>query len=130
MITPAQNASAIRWFAEISIEDIPHVGGKNASLGEMYRELAREGVKVPNGFAITAEAYRTFLQEAKLDDQIKDILKGLNTHDLTNLRERGLKIRHAILAAPFPSDLEQAIMEFLRPLGRRHSRTIGCGRPE
>ncbi|HMS86076.1 MAG TPA: PEP/pyruvate-binding domain-containing protein, partial [Nitrospira sp.] len=55
--------TAIRWFEDIGIEDIPLVGGKNASLGEMYRELASQGVKVPNGFAVTAEAYRAFLRE-------------------------------------------------------------------
>ncbi|GJL49182.1 MAG: phosphoenolpyruvate synthase [Nitrospirales bacterium] len=113
----ARTVSAIRWFEEISIEDIPHVGGKNASLGEMYRELASQGVKVPNGFAITAEAYRIFLQEAKLDKKIKDILKDLNTHDLANLRQRGLQVRHAILAVTLPRDLEQVIMESYDRLG-------------
>jgi len=111
MAPTAQMVSAIRWFEEIGIDDIPHVGGKNASLGEMFRELAAKDVKVPNGFAITAEAYRAFLREAKLDNKIKDILKDLNTHDLENLRQHGLKVRHAILAASLPPDLEHVIME-------------------
>src|SRR5688572_13355187 len=60
----------IKWFGDISIEDVPLVGGKNASLGEMYRELTSKGVKVPNGFAITAEAYRHLLREAGLEEKI------------------------------------------------------------
>src|SRR3989442_12503308 len=57
----------IRWFAEINLDDIPLVGGKNASLGEMYRALAAQGVHVPNGYAITAEAYRAFLRQSNLE---------------------------------------------------------------
>ena len=99
----------IKWFADIGIKDVPLVGGKNASLGEMFRELTGKGVKVPNGFAVTAEAYRYFLREAGLDAQIRDILKGLDTRDMENLRQRGAQIRHAILAAELPRDLETEI---------------------
>ncbi len=109
-MTPTTIQSAlIRWFDEIGIEDIPLVGGKNASLGEMYRELAAKGVKVPNGFAITAEAYRAFFKEAGLDAKIQELLKDLNTRDLANLRQRGLKVRQAVLAAGLPRDLERAV---------------------
>ena len=87
-MTPAtQLVSLIRWFEDIGIEDLPLVGGKNASLGEMYCELASQGVKVPNGFAITAEAYRAFLRETKLDGKIKEILQDLNAQDIENLRQ-------------------------------------------
>ena len=99
----------IKWFADITIDDVPLVGGKNASLGEMYRELASKGVKVPNGFAVTAEAYRYFLREAGVDGKIRDILKDLDTRDMENLRQRGAQIRQAILAAELPRDLEQEI---------------------
>ena len=99
----------IKWFADIGIEDVPLVGGKNASLGEMFRELTSKGVKVPNGFAVTAEAYRYFLREAGLDAKIHDILGGLDTRDMENLRQRGAQIRHAILAAELPRDLEAEI---------------------
>lgn len=101
----------IRWFANIGIEDVPLVGGKNASLGEMYRELASKGVKVPNGFAITAQAYREFLREAGLESTITDALKDLDTQDLANLRRRGSRIRQAMLAANLPCALERAILE-------------------
>ncbi|MFY9269904.1 MAG: phosphoenolpyruvate synthase [Candidatus Manganitrophaceae bacterium] len=100
----------IRWFDEIGINDVPLVGGKNASLGEMVRELSSKGVKVPNGFAVTAEAYRYFLQEAKLDQRMVEILRGLDTRDIGNLRRRGLQVRQAILSAVLPTDLEEEIV--------------------
>ena len=61
----------ILWFREINIEDVPVVGGKNASLGEMYSKLTKKGIKIPNGFAVTAKAYWDFLRSAKLDKKIK-----------------------------------------------------------
>jgi pyruvate,water dikinase len=101
----------IRWFEELSLGDIPLVGGKNASLGEMYRELSSKGVQVPNGFAITAEAYRFFLREAQLDHKIQDLLRDLDTHELSNLRQRGRQVRQAILSATLPPALETAMLE-------------------
>jgi pyruvate,water dikinase len=119
--TTAQQ-SYIRWFAEISIDDIPLVGGKNASLGEMYHALAPKGVKVPNGFAITAEAYRFFLREAALEQQITAILHDVNPHDLGNLRQRGQQVRQALLAAPLPPVLAQAIVTaYDRLCAERHA---------
>lgn len=100
----------VKWFADIRIEDIPLVGGKNASLGEMFRELTPQGVKVPDGFAITAGAYRHFLREAKLDATIQELLRGLDTSDIDNLRQRGSQVRQAVLAADLPRDLEQEII--------------------
>lgn len=110
-------ASYIRWFDQIGIDDIPLVGGKNASLGEMYRGLASQGVKVPNGFAITAEAYRDFLRQTGLDQRVRDILKDLNTHDLDSLRQRGRQVRQAMLSASLPPDLERVITEAYDRLG-------------
>ncbi len=103
--------SFILWFEEIGLEDISRVGGKNASLGEMYRELTPHGVNIPNGFAITADAYRYVLREARLDTTIQDILQDLDTRDLANLRQRGRQIRQAIIGATLPLDLEHAIQE-------------------
>ena len=112
----------IRWFDEISLDDIPLVGGKNASLGEMYRELAAQGVRVPNGYAITAEAYRAFLRQNHLDRSIREILADLNTQDLANLRQRGLQVRQAILGAPLPPELERAIVTaYDRLCAERHA---------
>ena len=108
----------IKWFRELSIGDIPLVGGKNASLGEMFRELAPKGVKVPDGFAITSDAYRHLLRSANLDEEITRILHGLDTGDMDNLRERGQRVRHAILAAKLPADLEAAIVAAYREFSR------------
>ena len=101
----------IRWFRDISIDDVPLVGGKNASLGEMYRELSSQGIRVPNGFAVTAAAYRHFLQENRLDDVIRQMLSGLDTNNLAGLSDVGRRIREAILAVPIPADLEREIAD-------------------
>ncbi|MEK7851711.1 MAG: PEP/pyruvate-binding domain-containing protein, partial [Deltaproteobacteria bacterium] len=106
----------ILWFDEIGISDIPSVGGKNASLGEMYRELSTKGVKVPYGFAVTAEAYRYFLEQGGIREEIEDTLKGLDTGAVANLRERGRKIRTAIVDAGLPEELEDIIVEAYRKL--------------
>jgi len=99
----------ILWFNEIGIDDVPMVGGKNASLGEMYQNLHTQGIKVPNGFAITAYAYRYFLKYAGIEDEIKKVLKGLDTHDMQNLTMKGRAVRDIIRLAEFPPDLTQAI---------------------
>ena len=101
----------ILWFDEIGIEDVPMVGGKNASLGEMHQKLTSKGVAVPNGYAITAYAYQYLLKEAGIEDAIKDALAGLDTHDLRNLQERGEKTRNIIRNAEFPEDLRIAIID-------------------
>ena len=99
------------WFKEIKLEDIPQVGGKNASLGEMRRELPAKGVNIPDGFAVTAEAYRHLLDSAGIEDEIAQILSDLDTHDMHNLSEKGEKIRAIIYNAAMPDDLRQAILE-------------------
>ncbi len=102
--------SFIRWFSDISLSDVPSVGGKNASLGELYQELVPQGVKIPNGFAITAEGYRYFLDQAALEQEIADELKNLDTKDIDQLQEKGRRIRHMILSAKLPGALERAIV--------------------
>ncbi len=111
MNTSAAPSPFIKWFADITIGDVPLVGGKNASLGEMVRELAGKGVQVPNGFAITAEAYRHFIREAGIDKQIHATLAGLDTRDVANLSQRGQAVRQAILGAVLPTDLQDVVIE-------------------
>ena len=108
------------WFKELGIKDVPRVGGKNASLGEMYRKLTSKGVKVPNGFAVTAGAYHYLLKKAGIKDHIKDILKDLDTHNLKNLMSRGHKVREAILQAEIPPELEKAIKESYQELCKEY----------
>jgi pyruvate,water dikinase len=112
----SQSHPFIKWFADITIDDVPLVGGKNASLGEMVRELASKGVKVPDGFAITAEAFRHFIREAQLDERIRATLADLDTHDMANLSERAHAVRQAILSATLPTDLQTLIEAAYRQL--------------
>ncbi len=95
----------IRWFSEIMLSDVPLVGGKNASLGEMYRNLSGAGVRVPNGFAITADAYRHFMHATGLAATVDTVTRGLEPGNLAELAERGLAIRQAIVGAALPDDL-------------------------
>ncbi len=95
----------IRWFKEITIDDIPSVGGKNASIGEMYRELTKKDIRIPNGFAITADAYWHILKSAGVLEDLKKTLEGLDTDDVTDLSKRGTKARNIILDAGIPDDL-------------------------
>jgi pyruvate,water dikinase len=111
MATVLTQLRYIRWFADIGIEDIPLVGGKNASLGEMHRELRPRGVNLADGFAVTADAYWQFLRETELERKIADILSDLDAGDVANLQQRGRQVRHAILAAPLPEELEHEILE-------------------
>ena len=103
--TVAQTTKYIRWFEEISIRDVPLVGGKNASLGEMYRELTGKGVKIPNGFTITAEGYRHILSTTGIRGPIEKALTGVNKEDVSDLAVRGKKVRDLILEAGIPDDL-------------------------
>ena len=100
----------VLWFDELELADIPQVGGKNASLGEMRRELIPEGVRIPDGYAVTANAYRYLLKSSGIVEQMKQILSDLDTHDMENLKNRGRQIRSLIYHSPFPKDLEDEII--------------------
>lgn len=110
----------IRRFADIRIEDVPEVGGKNASLGEMYSSLTEKGVKVPNGFAITAEAFRYYLDHNGLNEQISEYLKNLDVDDLEQLSDVGGKIRAGIAHGEMPEDLQEQIKEAYANLGEEY----------
>ncbi|MBI2278463.1 MAG: phosphoenolpyruvate synthase [Candidatus Brennerbacteria bacterium] len=107
-------------FKELSLKDVPLVGGKNAALGEMLGALVKRGVNVPDGFATTAHAYRIFLKRAKLDREIPHILEGLDTKNLADLARRGRAVREAILAAELPVELVRAIRDGYRKLERKY----------
>ncbi len=109
----------ILWFDEVGIEDVPLVGGKNASLGEMIQELGDEGINVPNGFAITANAYKYLLDHGGVEDKIKEVLEGLDTHNMENLQKRGKKIRDLILDIEFPEKLNKEIIDAYREMGSK-----------
>lgn len=110
----------ILWFREVTNKDVGLVGGKNASLGEMYQKLTKKNVNIPNGFAITAHAYRCFMKESGLVDDIKEVLKDLDTHDMKNLADRGERVRHAIMAAELPADLSKEIAEAYHEMEKQY----------
>ena len=114
----------VLWFDEIDIDDVPLVGGKNASLGEMYRNLISKGVPIPNGFAVTARAYRHLLENSGAQDRIRDILEGLDTHDMDNLMERGSRIRSVIRALEFTPELRSAVSEAYRRLEEQYGKNV------
>jgi pyruvate,water dikinase len=95
----------IKWFNELSIEDVDLVGGKNASLGEMYQNLTREGIRIPNGFAITAEAYRTILNSNDAWEKLHAQLDDLNPDDVAQLQECGKLCREIIYDCTLPDDI-------------------------
>ena len=106
----------VRWFKDLGIDDIPLVGGKNASLGEMYRELSQQGLNVPNGFATTADAYREFIAHNKLEEKIAAALNALDIHDMDSLAVTGAKIRQWINHANIPPAMEDAIVQAYQTL--------------
>ncbi len=114
----------IKWFEEIGAGDVALVGGKNASLGEMVRNLGKNGVNIPSGFAITAEAYRYSVEKAGIMGKIRDILADLDTHDMENLSRRSKEIRNLIKTAPCPKELEEEIRLAYREMERRYGRDV------
>ena len=111
-------------FDEIGIEDVPYVWGKNASLGEMYTNLVPKGVNIPNGFAITAYAYRYLLKETWADKKIKEILSDLDTTDMDNLAQRGSRVRSLIRSLEFPEDLTSAIIEAYKKMEKIYWKNV------
>ena len=110
----------VLWFEQLEIADVPFVGGKNASLGEMIQQLTSKGVNVPTGFATTAYAFRYFIEKAGLKARLQKLLAGLDISDVNRLRERGRQARTLILDAPFPSELEAAITRSYVQLSERY----------
>lgn len=104
------NPRFIRWFNDLSIADVPLVGGKNASLGELYRQLAPQGVRVPNGFAVTAPAYTHMLEQAGLWPALRETMANLDANDIGSLSTRGAKARQLVYDAGLPESLEQEIL--------------------
>ena len=104
-----KSSGYIRWYGELTLGDVPLVGGKNASLGEMYRELAPRGLKIPNGFAVTAEAYRDLVRGAGILPEMEVLVAGLSREDLDEFSRRGQRLRELIYQAPLPPGLADGI---------------------
>jgi pyruvate,water dikinase len=119
-MTTKRDKKLILWFDEITIHDVPLVGGKNASLGEMYQKLTSKGVNIPGGFAITAYSYQYLLRESQIEEAIRDALQGLDTHDMANLQQRGERVRGIIGHTEFPPALTEEILTGYRTMEERY----------
>ncbi|KPV53205.1 phosphoenolpyruvate synthase, partial [Kouleothrix aurantiaca] len=108
----------VRWFGEIGIEDVALVGGKNASLGELLHELGPLGIRVPDGYAVTAEGYRYFIEANALAEPIRTQLESWTRGDTQELAACSKRIRSLILKGHYPADLEAEIVEGYRELSR------------
>ncbi len=114
----------VRWFKDIRLEDVPLVGGKTASLGELYSALSRQGVKVPNGFALTAAAYRDALSGANAWDEVRDVLSGLDKKRISDLAKRAAAARSIVYAATDRDDLRQQVKEAYRELEHEYGHNV------
>jgi pyruvate,water dikinase len=110
----------IKFFNSLTISDVPSVGGKNASLGEMYQNLSPKGVSIPNGFATTSEAYWLLLEENHIKEKIQNILATLDITDSANLQKRGAEIRELIMSAKLPKVLAEELAEAYKTLGEEY----------
>jgi pyruvate,water dikinase len=117
-----KESARILWFDQLSIEDVPLVGGKNASLGEMYSRLTPMGIAVPNGFAVTAFSYREFLEKAGIRKAIQDILKDLDTSNINQLEKCGERVRNTILHADLPKELNEEILKSYEALSSSYNK--------
>ena len=111
----------IKKFSEISLADAAEVGGKNSSLGEMVTQLSPKGIKIPDGFATTAFAFKHFLEHNQLSETVQQLMEKLDREQFSNLKETGQKAREIILAATLPQELKAAIINAYKELcGKRY----------
>ena len=109
-------STLIKDFSEISMKDVPIVGGKNASLGEMFNQLSSKGIRVPAGFATTASAFWEFMDNNNLREPLLRLLASLNKENFSNLKEIGRQARELILLAKMPVDISNAVTDAYRKL--------------
>ncbi len=114
---------SVRWFETLTIKDVPLVGGKNASLGEMIRSLTKRGIQIPDGFATTAQLYRDFLQYNRLDEKCAELIEGLKKKKIS-LEVVGAQIRRMILLGSFPSEAAEEILSFYHQLGKKYRQPL------
>lgn len=107
-------------FEELNHKDVPFVGGKNASLGEMYKNLRPKGINIPNGFALTSYAYFYFLEKAGIRKEIKEIIMSSDLDNVSHLQAAGKKVRSLILKSSFPKELQEEIIENYKILSKEY----------
>src|SRR5688500_7003848 len=111
-------------FDEVGNDDVALVGGKNASLGEMYQRLRQRGVRVPRGYAITAAAYRHVLDEAGAVPRLREVFAGMDPDDVADLHQRAARAREIVSEAPLPDDLVAAIRTGYRSLEEEYGESV------
>src|SRR5437868_14584051 len=119
-----QQSPYVRWFEEIGLNDVPLVGGKNASLGELYGVLQSEGVRVPNGFALTAPAYRDALTMAGAWEELHGLLDGLDKRDIEHLASAAARARQIVYAATDTPVLREATFDAYADLERQYGADV------
>jgi pyruvate,water dikinase len=115
-----RNKRLILWFKEISKKDTPLVGGKNSSLGEMFSQLTKKGINIPNGFVLTSFAYKYFLRENGIDEKLEKIFKEFKPNSIKSLKKTGKAARKLILESDFPKDLKKEIVNSYRELSAKY----------
>lgn len=119
----SNSSKYILWFDEIHLTDLPQVGGKNSSLGEMINLLSESGIAVPGGFATTSDAFRFFIKKTNLNEKINDVLNTLDVHDVLALQKAGSEIRQWILDAAFPDELQNSFRHAYQQLVKKYGDT-------
>ena len=114
----------IRWFKTLGLNDVTQVGGKNASLGEMYQKLTGEGIRVPNGFAVTSDAYRYVLEHNNAWAPLHAALDGLDPDDIKDLQARGKRARAVVYGCTLPDDLKAAILQGYAELQHEYGNSL------
>jgi len=114
----------ILWFEEISKNDVPLVGGKNASLGEMFSQLSKKGINIPDGFALTSDAFWYYLKFNEISAKLKEIFQKFDPKSIKSLKEAGKKARQLILRGKFPPDLEKEILRNYQKLSKKYGQNF------
>jgi pyruvate, water dikinase len=114
----------VKFFDELGIDDVPLVGGKNANLGEMYRELSSQNLRVPNGYAITVDAYKSILTKGGVWGKLQELLKDLDPNDVTSLQRKGQQARELIYNCPIPVDIRNEITEAYQQLKEEYGEDV------
>ncbi len=119
-------SNTIYWFSQLGMDDVPKVGGKNASLGEMISNLSSAGITVPDGFATTADAFKLFLAHEELDQKIYQLLDSLDIENISELKSIGERIRRMVVEHPLPVELETDIRAAYNTLIGQSPKSVGC----
>ena len=119
-----RNSSYVRWFKDIRLDDVPLVGGKTASLGELYTALSPQGVRVPNGFALTAAAYRDALTRAGAWDELRNLLSGLDKQRISDLAKRAAAARAIVYAATDRDELRREVAQAYKQLEQEYGANV------